>query len=94
MIVAHAIFCTIGFLLILPAGVLLARYGRTTIGPAWFKGHAALQFFIGKHTSYFLIWKLKSSAAGPTIFIGVMLGIAAVGKAGAMHLDDNHKVWL
>jgi len=77
MIIAHAIFCTIGFLFILPAGVLLARYGRTTIGPVWFKGHAALQFFI----------------AGPTIFIGVMLGIAAVSKAGAVHLDDNHKRW-
>jgi len=77
MIIAHAIFCSIGFLLVLPAGVLLARYGRTTIGPVWFKGHASLQFFI----------------AGPIIFIGVMLGFAAVGKAGAVHLDDNHKRW-
>jgi len=78
MIVAHAIFCTIGFLLFLPAGALLARYLRTFIpGAVWFRGHAILQFFI----------------AGPTIFIGVMLGIAAVANAGAMHLDDDHKRW-
>jgi len=78
MIIAHAIFCTVGLLLFLPAGALLARYLRTFVpGPVWFNGHAILQFFI----------------AGPTIFIGVMLGIAAVANAGAMHLDDDHKRW-
>jgi hypothetical protein len=78
MIIAHAIFCTFGFLLFLPAGALLARYLRTFIpGHIWFKGHAILQFFI----------------AGPTIFIGVILGVAAVANAGAVHLDDDHKRW-
>lgn len=78
MIIAHAIFCAIGFLLFLPAGALLARYLRTFIpGPVWFKGHAIFQFFI----------------AGPTIFIGVILGVAAVANAGAVHFDDDHKRW-
>jgi hypothetical protein len=77
MIIAHAIFCVVGFLLFLPAGALLARYLRTFIpGPMWFKGHAILQFFI----------------AGPTILIGVILGIAAT-HAGAVHFDDDHKRW-
>jgi hypothetical protein len=46
LIVAHAIFCTLGFLLLLPAGVLLARYLRTFI-TTWFKGHWIVQFGIG-----------------------------------------------
>lgn len=46
LIVAHAIFCTLGFLLLLPAGVLLARYLRTFI-TTWFKGHWIIQFGIG-----------------------------------------------
>ncbi len=48
MIIAHAIFCVVGFLFFLPAGALLARYLRTFVpGPIWFKAHAILQFFIG-----------------------------------------------
>ncbi|KAF9478624.1 CBD9-like protein [Pholiota conissans] len=45
MIVAHAIFCAVGFLLLLPGGVLLVRYLRTFIG-TWFKGHWIVQFGI------------------------------------------------
>jgi len=45
LIVAHAILCVIGFLAVLPAGALLARYLRTR-SPAWFKGHEVLQAFI------------------------------------------------
>jgi Na+/phosphate symporter len=48
MIIAHAIFCVVGFLFFLPAGALLARYLRTFVpGPIWFKTHAIFQFFIG-----------------------------------------------
>ena len=46
MIVAHAILCTVGFLILLPAGALLARYARTFTG-AWFKGHWIFQFALG-----------------------------------------------
>ncbi|KAG6862272.1 hypothetical protein C0995_002203 [Termitomyces sp. Mi166 len=43
MIVAHGIFLTVAFLLLLPGGALLARYLRT-FTPAWLVGHATVQF--------------------------------------------------
>jgi len=76
LIVAHAILCTVGFLLLLPLGALLARFLRTFI-PTWFKSH----------------WIVQFALAGPTIVIGVILGIQAVIEAKAMHLDDDHKRW-
>ncbi|KAI0708955.1 hypothetical protein C8T65DRAFT_204648 [Cerioporus squamosus] len=45
MIVAHALLCTIGFLILLPAGALLARYARTFTS-GWFQGHWLFQFAI------------------------------------------------
>ncbi|KAL0067392.1 AdoMet-homocysteine methyltransferase [Marasmius tenuissimus] len=45
LIVAHAIFCTVGFLLFLPAGALLARYLRT-FSSVWFKGHWIIQWLL------------------------------------------------
>jgi hypothetical protein len=47
MIIAHATFCTVGFLLFLPAGSLLARYSRTFTS-MWFKGHWIAQFALGE----------------------------------------------
>ncbi|KAH8100530.1 hypothetical protein BXZ70DRAFT_156760 [Cristinia sonorae] len=76
MIVAHAILCVVGFLAILPAGALLARWLRT-FNPIWFKGHHLLQLFISL----------------PIIVPGVALGFAAVHKAGAEHLSDDHMKW-
>jgi hypothetical protein len=46
LIIAHAIFCTVGFLLLLPAGALLARYFRT-FSHKWFQGHWIVQFALG-----------------------------------------------
>ncbi|KAI0769437.1 CBD9-like protein [Trametes elegans] len=43
MIIAHGLLCTIGFLMFLPAGALLARYART-YSSAWFTGHWVFQF--------------------------------------------------
>ncbi|KAJ7587082.1 CBD9-like protein [Mycena floridula] len=43
LILVHAILCVIGFLLLLPAGALLARYLRTR-SPSWFMGHWIAQF--------------------------------------------------
>ncbi|EJD02578.1 CBD9-like protein [Fomitiporia mediterranea MF3/22] len=48
-----------------------------TFTPNWFKGHWIIQFYV----------------AGTLIVIGVALGIAAVSKAGANHLNDDHKRW-
>ncbi|KAI1794222.1 CBD9-like protein [Ganoderma leucocontextum] len=42
MIVAHAALCTVGFLILLPGGALLARYTRTFTN-AWFSGHWVFQ---------------------------------------------------
>jgi len=41
----HAILCTVGFLILLPLGVLLARYART-FTRSWFWGHAVMQLVI------------------------------------------------
>ncbi|KAJ7502499.1 hypothetical protein B0H11DRAFT_1988792 [Mycena galericulata] len=43
MVVAHAIFCVVGFALLLPVGALLARYLRT-FSPTWYTGHWIAQF--------------------------------------------------
>jgi len=45
LIIGHAILCSLGFLLFLPAGALLARYART-FTTSWFKGHWIFQFAI------------------------------------------------
>jgi len=44
-IVAHAILCVVGFVFLLPLGVLIARYLRT-FNNKWFKMHAIVQFFL------------------------------------------------
>ncbi|KAJ6538780.1 hypothetical protein DFH09DRAFT_1176218 [Mycena vulgaris] len=49
MIVAHAIFCVVGFALFLPSGVLVARYLRT-FTPTWYTGHWIAQFGIAGPT--------------------------------------------
>ena len=46
LIVGHAVLCVFGFLFLLPAGALFARYARTFMS-SWFQGHWALQFAIG-----------------------------------------------
>ena len=47
MIIAHGLLCTIGFLILLPFGGLLARYARTFTN-TWFTGHWIVQFGLGK----------------------------------------------
>lgn len=42
----HAIFCTVGFLVFLPAGALVARWART-FTPAWYTAHWIAQFAAG-----------------------------------------------
>ncbi|KAF4567218.1 hypothetical protein EYR40_006214 [Pleurotus pulmonarius] len=76
IIVVHAVFCIVGFLLFLPTGALLARYLRT-LWPQWFKAH----------------WIVQLGIAGPTIIVGVVLGIYAVHKAGGVHLSTTHRKW-
>lgn len=47
LIIAHAAIVSLGFLILLPSGVLLARLTRT-YNSKWFKGHWILQFGLGK----------------------------------------------
>jgi hypothetical protein len=49
LIIAHAIFCVVGFLLFLPAGALVARYLRTFTS-SWFTSHWIIQFLIGVYS--------------------------------------------
>lgn len=50
-IIAHAVLVTAGFLFMLPAGALLARYARTFTN-TWFKGHWILQFGVGRWRAF------------------------------------------
>ncbi len=52
LIIAHAIFCTAGFLVFLPAGALIGRYLRT-FTPVWYKGHWITQFAFGRRITTF-----------------------------------------
>ncbi|KAL0067391.1 hypothetical protein AAF712_005620 [Marasmius tenuissimus] len=46
LFIAHAILCVIGFLLLLPAGALVARYFRTFTN-GWFRSHWIIQVLGG-----------------------------------------------
>jgi hypothetical protein len=46
MLVAHAVLCSIGFLLVLPVGALVARWLRT-FNSYWFKAHWITQLMLG-----------------------------------------------
>jgi hypothetical protein len=91
-IVVHAVFCTLGFLVFLPAGVLLARYLRT-FTPTWFQGHWIVQFAIGVSLLFPVVsFSLYTYSAGPFIVMGSVFGVLAVSKTRAHHLNDKHKV--
>ena len=67
MIVAHGILCVVGFLGILPAGALLARYLRT-FSPVWFKGHHLLQLVICEYMHYILpgvVFSMRKDTTDP-----------------------------
>ena len=53
MLIAHGVLCTIGFLFLLPAGALLARYLRS-FSNTWFKGHWVIQVGLGMSPTCFL----------------------------------------
>lgn len=45
LVIAHAVLLGVAFLILLPAGALLARWLRT-FTPHWFKGHWIIQFYL------------------------------------------------
>ncbi|KAJ3733386.1 CBD9-like protein [Lentinula guzmanii] len=77
MAFAHAVFCTTGFILFLPAGVLVSRWVRT-FTPAWYTAHWILQFVVaGFSITIGLVFGVQSVNNGRHI----------------EHLDDDHKKW-
>jgi hypothetical protein len=78
MLVAHALFMTIGFLFVLPFGAIFVRLSRTWIpGRIWFGTH----------------WIFQWPFAGALITIGFALAVNVVQKAGKEHFSTTHKKW-
>jgi hypothetical protein len=46
LLVVHAVLCSLGFLLVLPVGALVARWSRT-FNSHWFKAHWITQLIVG-----------------------------------------------
>lgn len=46
---------------------------------------------VGSHVLFLLSYS-RPSIAGPTIVVGIALGVQSVNKAGMEHLNDVHKV--
>ncbi|KAF7974921.1 hypothetical protein HWV62_10953 [Athelia sp. TMB] len=96
-IVAHGVLCTVGFLGLLPLGVLVARWTRT-FTPHWFTSHWVIQSVLsgpiivaGVALGIHAVDESQSLLSGPIIVAGVALGIHAVDESHGMHLDDTHK---
>ena len=51
-IVAHAVFCSIGFGLLLPIGAVVARLLRT-FDALWFKLHWIIQWLVGTSNPHY-----------------------------------------
>jgi small basic protein len=91
-IVAHAIVSTVGFLVLLPIGVLIGRLGRTFTSK-WFTGHWVFNFIfsapailVGVSLGMLLIQMTN---------IRVLMslpGIASMYDVGAEKMSTTHKV--
>jgi len=73
----HAIFCTVGFLVFLPAGALVARWART-FTPAWYTAHWIAQF---------------AAAGPAILIGVVLGVEAVNKSRSVVHLNDAHKKW-
>lgn len=63
-IVVHAVFCALGFLVVLPAGILSARYLRT-FTDTWFQSHWIIQFVIGVYCFYPMLCRFHCTQNQP-----------------------------
>ncbi|PVF97041.1 hypothetical protein CPB86DRAFT_707983 [Serendipita vermifera] len=76
--VAHGVFLTLAFMVILPLGALQARLLRTFVpGKWWFTAH----------------WILQWPVTTVLIVIGFALGVSEVNKRGSGQLNSPHKKW-
>lgn len=75
IILAHGVVCAIAYLIVMPAGALLARYYRT-ISSSWFKGHWILQFGVASpivFTGVVLAILTRAKTWGTHAQVGVLL---------------------
>jgi len=72
----HGIFMSVGFLILLPLGIFIARFSRTIpfLQNKWFTAHWVVQFVI----------------ASPIIFAGWAIGYQHVQSEGGGHFRDRH----
>jgi len=76
--IAHGVFLTLGFMVILPLGALQARLFRTIVpGKWWFRAHWIMQ------------WPVTTFL----ITIGFALGVSEVNKLHTGQLNSTHKKW-
>jgi hypothetical protein len=77
VLIAHGVFLTLGFMVILPLGALQARLFRTIVpGKWWFGAH----------------WILQWPVTTVLIVIGFSLGVSEVNKLQTGQLNTTHKV--
>lgn len=60
LIIAHAVLVSLGFLILLPLGAILARYLRT-FSPKWFFGHWIAQLGLGEESRFCLVCVIVTS---------------------------------
>lgn len=76
--VAHGVFLTLAFMVILPLGALQARMFRTFVpGKWWFMAH----------------WILQWPVTSVLIIVGFALGVNEVGKLKSGQFNSTHKKW-
>jgi hypothetical protein len=91
-IVTHGMLASLGFLVVLPFGALLARFART-FTPAWFRGHFLLNFYLGKRLLLFVQNDLLMAAtAAALIFGAIYQAVRSVQASEAHSIHTNHKV--
>jgi len=76
--IAHGVFLTLAFMIILPLGALQARVFRTIVpGKWWFTAH----------------WILQWPVSTVLIVVGFALGVSQVNRLHTGQLNSTHKKW-
>jgi hypothetical protein len=90
----HALLCTIGFMILLPIGVLVPRYLRTltqrcvslyNLTVYLFNLHLAARW-------WFAHWIIQFLISGPVIFAGWALGYQTTNELFSPRFSDHHEV--
>ena len=87
----HGALCTAGFLLVLPAGALVARYAKVTGNARAFQLHRLLQFVLGSCPPSF-ITSLNSNGGVVSAGASIAGGMLAYLFMDGHHSSTTHKV--